>query len=298
MKRIAFLLVFAFVSTLGLANNPLPNRPDTLRILAVGNSFSDDGTEYLPGLLEGAGIHHVIVARLYIGGCSLQRHCREYEEGGTNYIYSKSVRNEWELVNRNATITEGLRDEPWDIVTIQEVSNYSGTWETIGQWAPQLVSIIRREVSNPRAAIVWHMTWAYASNSTHGAFKLYDNNQQKMYSAIAGCVKRVREELDIPVVIPSGLAIHKTRATRLNNQDRVPASSKVYQLTRDGFHLSRQHGRYTAACTWFEALIRPVTGVSVRGNPYRMEETEFSISEADALLCQKCAIKAVKEYKL
>ena len=30
----------------------------------------------------------------------------------------------------------------------------------------------------------------------------------------------------------------------------------------------------------------------------RVEETQFSISEADALLCQKCAIKAVKEYKL
>ena len=26
-------------------NYPLPQHPDTLRILAVGNSFSDDGTE-------------------------------------------------------------------------------------------------------------------------------------------------------------------------------------------------------------------------------------------------------------
>ena len=56
------------------AANALPQRPDTLRILAVGNSFSDDGTEYLPNLLEAAGIHNVILARLYIGGCSLERH--------------------------------------------------------------------------------------------------------------------------------------------------------------------------------------------------------------------------------
>ena len=99
------------------------------------------------------------------------------------------------------------------------------------------------------------------------------------------------------MVIPSGIAIHKARATRLNNQDRVPATSKVYQLTRDGFHLSRQHGRYIAACTWFEALIRPVLGISVKGNRYRMEETEFSISESDARLCQQCAIQATKELK-
>ncbi len=79
MKRILCIATAILVSA-GLkaqpANNPLPSNPDTLRILAIGNSFSDDGTEYLPGLLEAAGIHNVIVARLYIGGCTLQRHCK------------------------------------------------------------------------------------------------------------------------------------------------------------------------------------------------------------------------------
>ena len=79
MKRTIIFFFLLFVSALSHAqgtfeNYPLPQNPDTLRILAVGNSFSDDGTEYIPGLLEAAGIHNVIIARLYIGGCSLQRH--------------------------------------------------------------------------------------------------------------------------------------------------------------------------------------------------------------------------------
>ena len=273
MMRRFWLFAVAILMTCGLlaqetpTNYPLPQNPGTLRILAVGNSFSDDGTEYLPGLLEAAGIHNVIVARLYIGGCSLERHCKEYEEGLTDYIYYKSTNNKWETVSKNATILDGLKDEPWDIITVQEVSNNSGTYETYQNWAPKLLSIIRKEALNPKAAIVWHMTWAYATNS------------------------------NVPVVIPSGEAIQLARATRLNNENRVPADSKVYQLTRDGFHLTRQHGRYIAACTWFETLIKPVLGKSVKGNPYLLEDTEYSITKKDARLCQKCAIKAVESFK-
>ncbi|MBQ0143926.1 MAG: DUF4886 domain-containing protein, partial [Bacteroidales bacterium] len=84
----------------------MPVKPDTLRILAIGNSFSDDGTEYLPNLLEAAGIHNVIIARLYIGGCSLERHCKQYESKGKDYMYYKSTENKWNL-KKGVTITDG-----------------------------------------------------------------------------------------------------------------------------------------------------------------------------------------------
>lgn len=292
--------MFLALSTMGarerMENYPLPSRPDTLRILAVGNSFSDDGTEYLPGLLEAAGIHNVIVARLYIGGCSLERHCKEYAEGLANYIYYKSTRNKWETVSKNATLLDGLKDEPWDIITIQETSGRTGIYDTYQEWIPGLVDIIRKEALNPHASIVWHETWAYAANSSHGMFKLYDNDQERMYSGIVACVRRASQEFDLPVVIPCGDAIQIARGTRLNNQDDVPQTCKVYQLTRDGYHLTRQYGRYVAACTWFEALIRPTLGKSVLGNGYLMRDTEYSINSKDARLCQKCAVQAVRAW--
>ena len=162
LKRFLLTLVALAAATLLQAqvridNYPLPQHPDTLRILAVGNSFSDDGTEYLPGLLEAAGIRNVIVARLYIGGCTLERHCKEYAEGTANYIYYKSTKNAWVTVSRNATLLDGLKDEPWDIITIQQASDDSGIYNTYEQGIPKLVSIIRKEAPNPHAAIVWHM---------------------------------------------------------------------------------------------------------------------------------------------
>ena len=141
------------------------------------------------------------------------------------------------------------------------------------------------------------MTRAYASISDQAWFKNYNPDQKVLYDAIVDCDSRARVDFNVPVVIPSGVAVQMARETRLNNENRVPADSKVYQLTRDGFHLSRQHGRYIAACVWFESLIKPTLGKSVKGNPYLLEDTEYSITKKDAKLCQKCAIKAVASYK-
>ena len=277
------------------AANALPQRPDTLRILAVGNSFSDDGTEYLPNLLEAAGIHNVILARLYIGGCSLERHCSEYYGNLHEYRYSKSgPDNKW-VVTREQTLLHGLKDEPWDIITIQQASGFSGQYETISRWLPELVSIIRKECTNPAVAIVWHQTWSYARNSNHGDFPKYGNDQERMSEAIQDCVDRLCEDFGICTVIPSGVAVDMARRTRLNTAGEVPASCRLYDLTRDGFHLSYQHGRYLAACTWFEALIRPTLGISVKGNRSRILDTDYSISERDARICRSIAVKAVRQ---
>ena len=107
-KRLCLLLAVLTLRAQSEAPNfPLPVRPDTLRILGVGNSFTDDGMMYLPELLEAAGIRNVVLGRLYIGGCSLERHCREYAGNKPSYTYSKSTDNRWETVSKKATLLDG-----------------------------------------------------------------------------------------------------------------------------------------------------------------------------------------------
>ncbi len=273
-------------------NHPLPHRPDTLKILAIGNSFSDDGTQHLPALLEGAGIHNVIVARLYIGGCTLERHCQEYEafkeKGLRSYIYYKSTDNEWVTVSKKASILDGIEDEDWDIITLQQASGYSGLYDSYIPYLEQLIGIVRAHCSNPDAAIVWHQTWAYATTSGHQHFKWYDKDQLKMYEAICDCVTRLKKDQDIRVVIPCGPAVQMGRGTAISGEK---------ELTRDGFHLSYSVGRYLAACTWFEALIRPTLGKKVKGNPARLQGTDKEVSPETAAICQQLAAKAVKKAK-
>ena len=292
--RHALFFLLSLLFSLALAaqehvNYPLPSDPDTLRILAIGNSFSDDGTMYLPDLLEGADIHNVIVARLYIGGCSLERHCDEYGGNFSHYKYYKSVANRWETVSEKATLLDGLCDEPWDIVSIQQSSPLSGVWSSYEPWAGKLIDIIRRHCTNPEATIVWHQTWAYATDSRHPHFKDYGKDQAKMVVRINTCLAKLQMSEDIPVVIPTGDLVQMLRGTDLSGEG---------ELTRDGYHLDLDYGRYAAACVWFEALIEPTLGVPVTESRARLEGTKHELDPKKARLCRKMASKAVREFDM
>lgn len=284
----ALLLTAGSLSAKSGANTSLPVKPDTLRILAIGNSFADDGMMWLPELLEAASIRNVILGRLYIGGCSLERHCNEHEGGETDYIYYKSTKNKWETISKKASMLQGLKDEKWDIISLQQASGWSGMYSSYNPWLGKLIGIVREHSAKKEARIAWHQTWAYARNSTHEHFSNYGKDQIKMFSAINECVEKLRQEYGIEVVIPSGTTIQLFRETPLND---------INELTRDGYHLNEQFGRYAAACAWFEALIKPVFGISVRGNPCTLAGIGHQLCKGDAKKCQSAAVKAARSFR-
>lgn len=296
MKRFLLSLLLAWVwlapAVAGdgrrLRNNPLPERPDTLRILGVGNSFTDDGMIYLPDLLRKAGVGPVVLGRLYFGGCSLEQHCRFYEEGTSRYAYYKTTDNRWQTVSERASLTDALRDGRWDIIVVQQASAYSGLYDSYSPFLENLLRIILHHADNPRLCLAWQMTWAYASDSTHGGFKNYDNDQQVMYAGIIDATRRMVRNQGVDVVIPSGTTIQNLRAHGTPSRQ---------EFTRDGFHLDLGVGRYAAACAWYEALIAPIYGGSVVGNPLRIETPggkSTPVTDAVAADCQRAARLAVK----
>lgn len=271
-----------------LPNYPIPQHPDTLRILGVGNSFTDDGMMYLPELLEAAGMRNVVLGRLYIGGCSLERHCREYAQNNPSYIYYKSTGNQWKTVSKEATLVEGLTDEPWDIVVLQQASGQSGQYPTYVPWFGRLVEIVRWHCPNAGACIAWQQTWAYARKSDHGDFVRYERDQQKMFDAIAASVRQLQKDSSVEIIIPTGTAIQNLRNSELCDS---------LDLTRDGYHLSLDKGRYTAACTWFQALVAPAFGTNVANNPCRLEGTSHVLTPEEAECCRQAARKAcIRRY--
>ncbi len=264
-------------------NHPLPQNPDTLRILGIGNSFTDDGMMYIPELLEAAGIHNVVLGRLYIGGCSLERHCNEYENGLHNYKYYKSTGNRWVTVSREAGLLDGLCDEDWDIIVLQQQSSKAGNYETFQPWLDRLTETIRWHCGNAAASIVWQHTWAYATTSDNKGFPKFDNDQMLMYNSLNAAVKEMMEKTSISIIIPTCTAIQNMRAGDFCDP---------LELTRDGYHLSHTAGRYTAACTWFQAIIAPCLRTSLAGNPCVLKGTEHEISPELAEACQEAARRA------
>lgn len=288
-------VLFGFIPTLHGADRPiayipggsLPESADTLRILGVGNSFTDDGMMYLPDLLRASGIENVVLGRLYYPGCSLEQHCRFYAGDEANYIYYKSTENEWTTVNDRATLVEALEDECWDIVVLQQASHFSGRYATYDPWLEELIGIVLSHNSNPQLCLAWQMTWAYAKDSDHGGFAAYGNDQQRMYEAITSAAQRLQKEYSLEVLIPTGTAIQNLRASLLTHRD----------ATRDGYHLDLGVGRYTAACTWFDALIAPILDVSLKSNDFLIPDDNAEttpVHEAEAAACRMAAAAAIR----
>ncbi|WP_080903708.1 DUF4886 domain-containing protein [Parabacteroides sp. Marseille-P3160] len=292
---LAFVLIFlpnrtacqekavSALSVTNLRNNSLPHHPSSLKILGIGNSFTEDGMQYLPDLLESAGIDNVTLGKLTIGGCSLEKHYQQYLTGDSAYRYQKSYpgKNVWEEADNKCTFTEAVSDEPWDIIIIQQVSGNSGKYETYQPYLKYLIDAMIVHCPNAGVCLGWQMTWAYGTDSKHQDFAKYGSNQDTMYHAILRAVKSMIAETGIDLIIPSGTAIQNLRNTSLNNAP--------LDLTRDGYHSDLGAGRYTLACTWFQTLIAPCLGKTIAGNTFRTGNGNVPVTDANFRLCQKAA---------
>ena len=259
----------------------------TLRILAIGNSFSDDGMEHLPALLKDLGVKDVELARLYVGGCTLERHMKFYnaEEAAYLFYHSAAGQNEWVKAEKKYSIQQALSMGEWDIITMQQASGVSGLYESYVPHLEQLIAAVRK--AQPQAELVWHMTWAYSTDSNHKEFPNYDRDQLKMYRAITECVHNLLGDYkSIKTIIPSGTAIQSLRESAINNSPK--------DFTRDGYHMDFGAGRYALACTWYEKLIRPYTHRSMMGNTLRLDLGEVKVTDQTAPYLQKAARQAVK----
>ena len=199
------------------------------KILAIGNSFSDDAMEHLAEILVGEGYTDFVLGNLYIGGCSMDGHKARIDSGAKDYSFRINTGSGWNTVTES--IQYGLDYTDWDVITIQQVSGYSGIPESYGSMQ-YIIDYVRNRV-DPFVKIFFHMTWAYQSTSGHGDFAKYDKNQMTMYNAIVNTVQSlVVGNWNIEGYLPSGTAIQNLRTSYLGDT-----------LTRDGYHMSYDIGR-------------------------------------------------------
>ena len=268
MKRLSIILTTLLVSIVSWAT---PR--DTVRILAIGNSFSEDAVEeHLYNLAKEEGVP-VIIGNMYIGGCPLERHVNNARKDAPAYRYRK-INAEGKMVQINDfSLSKSLKDEDWDYVSVQQSSPLSGKLQSYEPWLDELVSYVASFV--PDAEIIFHMTWAYDKDSKHKKFPDYNRDQAYMYDCIVSTVKKQTAKSGIKIIIPAGTAIQNARSTSL-----------VDRITRDGYHMSKPHGRYIVACTW----LYKVLGCNPKGNSYCPE----GMTAEECRLAQKAAYKAVR----
>ncbi|MBR6748453.1 MAG: DUF4886 domain-containing protein [Clostridia bacterium] len=243
-----------------------------IKVLAIGNSFSNNAMTYLHQIARAAGVDLKCV-NLFIGGCSLYTHYQNMLDDDRAYgLHINGFATGFKV-----SIREALRADQWDYITLQQASRFSFDFETYEPYISELAQYVRDY--QPKAKLVIHQTWAYAEGGKH-LENVEIDHQYQMYERLTDAYARAAEAIDAAKIIPCGEA--------MQNLLRMGAET----IHSDGSHASPGLGCYTLGCTWLEAL----TGVSCVGNTFR--DVNVEMTEDEFILGQNAAHKAVADVKL
>ena len=277
-------------------------KKDSLKVLQIGNSFTENSTVYLSNMVQRAGINtgDMCLYKCNRGGGSFSTFVNCWnDKDATGYYISKVFGGITLPIASSATPYDGsnirkvFTDCKWDIIIIQQVSNYShqySLWNQnhAGGHLPELINLIR--TYQPQAAI--------GINMIHAAYT-YSSNTNNLFQLIADSYHQFCIDYGVDFIIPYGTAVQNIRQSSINTTE--------YGFSNDKLHLAPGIGQYVACAAYFETLITPRYGVSIMGNPYRVSISDsqrnsatypdelVSVTDENAYLCQKAAVIAVHD---
>lgn len=252
-KLISMVLCFLMVFQLGISSvinvSASDSKiPESIKILAIGNSFSTDSMQWLYDILTDIGVKDIMLGNIYKGGCALSTHFEYAYNSTAGYVYyecSNETKGKWVKKNEAATLLDGLKAHDWEYISMQQASANSGEPDTFEPALSGLIKFVNENKTNKDAKLMWNMTWAYQGDSKHAQFHKYGKKQDIMYYSILDAVKKkVLPHEEISFVIPVGTAIQNARTSFVGDT-----------LTRDGHHLHNYIGRYIAGAMWVKSIL-------------------------------------------
>ena len=236
-----------------------------MKILSIGNSFSDDAQRYLHDIAKNEGVE-IETLNLCIGGCPLSSHAANVKSGDKAYFfhYNGDV-----LCDDLISLQDGIAMRDWDVVTLQQVSTLSFKEESFYPYIYELVNYVREKL--PNAKIYIHQTWAYEHGSPR-SFEVTDGKGSEfMLDGLRKAYRRAKSEIGADAIIPSG---------ELMELLRMKGAKGIY---RDTFHAGMGLGRYAIGLLWFKLF----TGRSVLNNNY--STLDEITSDMDLKIARECA---------
>lgn len=246
-----------------------------VKILAIGNSFSDNAMRYLYPIFSAFGAQNIVLGNLYIGGCTLATHAGNAKQDAPAYEYRKNTSGTF-VTTPETKMSDAIKDEKWQVITMQQASGVSGMLETYNGDIDYLTAYVNNNKTG-NARLGWHMTWAYQADSAHGEFVNYGNNQQTMYRKIVDCVNsKIVTNKAFDFVIPAGTAVQNARTSYIGDN-----------LTADGYHLNPL-GEYIIGVVW----VMKITGWPIEDLDVNKINPEF---RGYAELIKEAAVNAIKK---
>ena len=291
-----------------------PMAAKELKVLMIGNSFSICVGRNLPQIVGKDADNKLVLTSAYIGGCTFDRHYNYLATAEKKPKFAPYRITKWDSEKnpakgdvRKGNINELLKNNQYDIITIQQGSQKSFNFDTYEPYAGNLIKYIRKYQKN--AEIVVHQTWAYRSDSKR--FPKLIADQDVMYKKLKKAYGKLAEKYKFRV-IPMGDAV---QIYRKDSPVKFAVSGKTYTypdlpsiagdpvgkfswrkdkksgkrvLNTDSHHLNF-HGEYMQAVLWYMFLF-----------DVKMDKVNFvpaNIDAKEAALLKNSASRALAGYK-
>ena len=223
-----------------------------IRVLMIGDSFTDSIGNLAPYVLDDLGYIFEIGRMVVKGDCTIDTHYANATSGVANYYFRYYENGAWVTNlygNKKQTLDVGITYSDWDVITFQQERGASGLADSYANLG-NLVSYVEEKATNENVKFYFNMTWAYGEefttkNPEDTSFSNYNNDQMTMYNAIVSAAQsEVQIKLNLPI-IPVGTAVQNARMSTLG--ETVTNTTK-YVLTGDS------NGEYIAALTFVSAI--------------------------------------------
>lgn len=248
----------------------------SLKILFVGNSFAVDTMEHTAKVAKALGIEELHFGTLYVGGCPIALHYEHASQDLPAYTYYTNTGDGWNK-REGVSIRTAIQSAAWDWIAIQHGTKGSARYtspECYEKLTPLLEWI--KALAPQSTKIAFNLTWMGEPDFSHHEILSYGGDtlqMRKKLEEVTGQMVLTNPLVDL--LTPTGTAIENARTAKLG------------LLTRDGYHLSLDTGRYLAALTFLGAI----TGLALDGISWAPEGVD-AYARKVALWAAKQALRA------
>ena len=237
----------AQLSSLNLENIAREAHDTTLKILGIGNSYTQDSMWILGAIYKAEKNQDVELAIAYEGGCPLNDHVEFYNTNNPCYSFNRydPKVGKW-VTTKNVTLKEIIEADDWDLVSMQQSSGKSGVESSYNGDIDTIQGFVTKGLGYT-PTFIWNMTWSYPTDVPDDAdnhwfyANYYNSDQEYMYQMITQAVQnKIVPNDTFRWIMPTGTAVQNAKSSYLPDTE----------LYRDSTHLN-DDTRLMAGYVWF-----------------------------------------------
>ena len=204
---------------------------EPLKVLGIGNSFTDSLRRYLPQVVASVDGCEIDMQMAIIGGSDFNHHLdmmNAFEKDGKSRPYPGGK-----------SLKELLESRQWDVITLQQHSDPGREWRFDNRMEPAgslVLALVRKKC--PNARIMLQQTWAYREEHPNFA-EYWHITPSQMHRQLRQAQRAFAERHQLHL-IPTG--------------DAVELARRRMTVICDDYHHLGANGQYLQACLWMACL--------------------------------------------